>query len=107
MDIQMTSRDLELTTAIEDYGRDRFTAALDQHEKWIKRVEVFLRDVNGPRGGVDQQCNVAVTLNNGHVIRIDETGADVYDTMSGAATRLKQTAGREIGKIKDKQSGAL
>ena len=78
MQLTIASRNTDLTLAIQDHVRDRLTAALDQHAERVQRVTVLLEDVNGPRGGFDQVCRVAVYLTNGQTLRLERRGLDLY-----------------------------
>jgi hypothetical protein len=42
--------------------RERLGRKLGKHARSIERVTVRLRDVNGPRGGVDHVCTIKVVL---------------------------------------------
>ncbi len=40
----------------------RVRAALQRYAAHIRAVRVHLKDINGPRGGVDKECTIAVRL---------------------------------------------
>lgn len=86
----------DTTQALEDHVRQRLTAALDQHERHVTQVVVRLQDVNGPRGGIDKICKVHVRLDGREDLRIEEIHEDMYASISVAADRVKQVAGRAL-----------
>ena len=54
---------LRLNERDREHMRRRLGEKLGRHAKSVDRVTVRLRDVNGPRGGVDVQCRIKVVLN--------------------------------------------
>lgn len=91
----------DTTEALEDHVRQRFTAALNQHDKHVTQVVVRLTDINGPKGGVDKVCKVHVRLDGRDDLRIEEVNEDMYASISLAADRVKQAAGRQLDRKYD------
>lgn len=98
MDIQGVN--LDLTDAIIEHTQRRVSAALDQHADDVQRVEVRLRDLNGPKGGVDMQCDISVKLSTGDEVLIKKTEADLYSVVSHAADSLKVSVNRKLERVK-------
>ena len=57
-----TAAGRDLDADMRAYIRRRLTAVLGKHARALSRVTVRVRDVNGPRGGVDQMCRIKVVL---------------------------------------------
>jgi ribosome-associated translation inhibitor RaiA len=57
-----TAAGRDLDPDMRAYIRRRLTAQLGKHADSISRVTVRVRDINGPRGGVDQVCRIKVVL---------------------------------------------
>lgn len=100
MQLTITSRSNDLTPSIKDHIRERLTAALDQHATRVRRVAVTLEDLNGPRGGVDQLCTVAVELTNGKTLHLRRKGADLYANISLVADKVKRRVGRKVARLR-------
>lgn len=103
MQFTITSRNTDLTQTIRQHVQDRLTAALDQHASRVQRVNVLLEDVNGPRGGVDQVCRVAVYLTNGRIFHLERKGIDLYANVSLVADKVKRRVGRQVGKLRSRR----
>jgi len=101
MQLTITSRSSELTQPIRQHIRDRIQAALDQHADRVSQVNVTIEDENGPRGGFDQVCRVAVQLKNGMVLHHVRRGLDLYANISLVADKVKRRVGRQLGKLRD------
>lgn len=69
------------------YIRRRLGMKLGKFALSIERVTVRLRDVNGPRGGVDHQCQVKVVLSG-----LPSVVAEVQDASLQAAVDAAMTA---------------
>lgn len=103
MQFTISSRNTTLTQPIREHIKDRLFAALDQHAGRIRRVNVMLEDVNGPRGGEDQVCRVAVQLNNGRTLHHERRGIDLYANVSLVADKVKRRVGRQIAKLRGRR----
>ena len=100
MHMTIASRNSTLTQAIRQHIQDHLTAALDQHASRVEHISVTLEDVNGPRGGEDQLCRVAVQLKTGQTLHHERRGLDLYANVSLIADKVKRRVGREIARIR-------
>ncbi len=66
----------------------------------ITRIEAFLKDVNGPKGGVDKQCVLEARLRSLEPEAATGLEEDAYDAVKAAADRLEKVLERRIGKLK-------
>lgn len=96
MRTQIHSNGLMVTESITGWVHDRLHAAVGRHESRLDRVEVRLRDINGPRGGEDMECDLFAHLRGAGVIVVKEHTADLYSAISLAAGRLKNALGRRL-----------
>ncbi len=104
MMMTITSRSTNLTQTIRQHIRSRLSAALDQHKDRVRHVSVTLEDVNGPRGGKDQACRVAVELTNGTTLHHERTGFDLYANVSLIADKVKRRVGTQLARLRDKRA---
>ena len=91
---------------LRDYAERRLAFALRRFEDRVRRVKVRLVDLNGPRGGVDSRCSIAIDLVNGRRIFVDATAAWPFASITRAAGRLNQAVRRELGRAADHRGGA-
>ena len=98
MELAIRGLDLPLTTPLEELVRRRLAFALRPFGRRIRRVDVKLDDVNGPRGGVDKRCRVDVTLLEGGRVRSEGTEPWVRDAVDRAAHRMARLVGRLLGR---------
>lgn len=98
MELAVRTRNLPLTPPMEALVRRRLGFALGRHTSEIRRVDVELADINGPRGGVDKRCRVDVTLSHGGTIRAESTDLLVRNAIDGAARRVSRRVARLRGR---------
>lgn len=101
MQFTIESRNTDLTVPMKEHIQERLFAALDQHADRVRRVVVRLSDLNGPRGGIDQLCRVAVQLKDGTTLHHERKGMDLYANISLVADKVKRRVGRRIAKIRE------
>jgi hypothetical protein len=84
----------ELTAHVE--RRLRF--ALTRFSSRIGRVNVFLADQNGPRGGIDKTCRIVVRLRDGGDVVAEVNDVDWEVAVDRATTRIGHSTGRELAR---------
>ena len=62
----------------------------------IERVSVRVTDTNGPRGGVDQVCNVKVVLSGLPSVVVERRHADVHAAIDVALRATEQAVRRSV-----------
>lgn len=94
IDIQ-TSR---LTLLDDDRQRieRRAQFALGRMGARIRRVDVRVCDVNGPRGGVDKRCRVQVHLDSGPAVQIEDFDSDLADLVDRCFERAARVATNRV-----------
>ena len=116
MQIEIQAHTFSLTEALATYIERRIKFALSSRYDQIKRINVRLLDINGPRGGVDKCCRIHITIPRLRDIVIEDTESDLYTAIDRATDRAARTVHRRLGRqfykhrkifIPHKQSAAL
>ncbi len=98
MNINTHTQGFSLTPAINGHVDNRVSAALHPFAEHVTRVDVYLKDLNGPKGGDDKVALFRVRLRNRSVIAVEMVRSDLYAAVAVAARRLKRTVRRAIRK---------
>ena len=98
MHVDTQTREFSLTAGLHDYLRRRIEFALGRYRDAIRRVTVRLRDLNGPRGGADKQCQLQVELAGQPALVISDTDPDLYVAIGRAAKRADRQVARRLGR---------
>ncbi len=85
-----------MSDALRAHAERCLEFALRRFGNRIDRVSVWLVDVNGPRGGVDKCCRIAVRLRPTGSVFVTEAAADGYAAIGRAAGRAGSAVARRI-----------
>lgn len=100
MKIQVLGINVDLTPAIIRHAKQRLSAALDQHSQRVRRVQLRIADENGPKGGKDMVCHVAVVLESGQTMDQRRRDRDLYANISLLADSVKHRVGKRLARHK-------
>jgi ribosome-associated translation inhibitor RaiA len=92
MRLSIRARGLELSDELRDHVTRRLSFALARVSPLLRRVDVTLEDVNGPKGGIDKVCRVRARGPGLREIVVEERHSDVMAAVDVAASR----AGRAV-----------
>ena len=99
---------IELSTDSHIQGRESLQtrveatveAALGRYRQRITRVEVHLRDENGPKAGADDiRCAMEVRLEGLKPAGVTHNASEIEDAVSGAAHKLQRVIEHALGRI--------
>lgn len=102
MQIEICGREIKVSERLHDHIERRVHFALERFAERIRKVRVQVRDLNGPRGGVDKSCQLVISLVPACTVVLETRGSNIYaaiDCLAGRAAtsivrRLKRTHGR-------------
>ncbi|MGB7160014.1 MAG: HPF/RaiA family ribosome-associated protein [Tepidisphaeraceae bacterium] len=78
------------------YTRRKLAMKLGKFETAIERVSVRVKDVNGPRGGVDQVCRVKVVLSGLPSVVFENKNASLHAAIDGALIGVERAVRRTL-----------
>ena len=76
--------------------RRRVRALFGKYGRSAERVTVRIRDVNGPRGGVDIMCRIKVVLNGLPSVVVESRTAHLKSALTGALTAAARAVSRTL-----------
>jgi len=96
MRLSIRARGLELSEELRDHVMRRIFFALSRVSPVLRRVDVTLEDVNGPKGGIDKVCRVRARGPGLREIVIEERASDVTVAVDLASSRVGRTVLRAV-----------
>ncbi|HEY3445105.1 MAG TPA: HPF/RaiA family ribosome-associated protein [Myxococcales bacterium] len=89
MRVEIRSKGIELTAGLREFVERRARFSLGRQSDQVARVQVWLEDVNGPKGGDDKRCRVKLSGPglSGRLIESSSSdlGAAVFDALERAS----------------------
>ena len=101
MRLDIRIQKIDLPKELDRYIARRLHFCLGRFEVRIRSITVRIFDINGPRGGADKRCRMAVRLVPSGVIVIEEVHADLFAAIDRAAERAGQTLARRLHRARD------
>lgn len=95
--IRIRKHDIEPGNELVEFVERRIHFSLGRFGGRLRSAVVSLRDVNGPRGGIDQECRVTVRFVRGGTVAITERDTEIFAAVARAVDRTGRTVSRRIG----------
>ena len=98
MIISTSSHSVLLTAEIDEFVHDTVRATLYRFQDRIDSVDVSLKDVNGPKGGVDKVASLRVHLRRGGQVITETEGENLYAAVRLGARKARRAVNRRLRK---------
>lgn len=98
MHLWIKGRDRTLTNALRAFVEARVISKLSRASKKVRSIAISIRDVNGPRGGIDHVIRIVIRLTSGGKIVVRHRARDTYTGAPIAIKRAVRAVRRELGR---------
>jgi hypothetical protein len=78
------------------YIRRKLGTKVGKFARAVERVSVRIRDVNGPRGGVDKACTIKVRLTHLPSVVVEQRDASLRSAVEAALQRTERAVRRAM-----------
>jgi ribosome-associated translation inhibitor RaiA len=68
----------------------------------LRRVEVYLEDMNAEKGGVDTRCSIEVHLAGRPTVTAENRAGDIEAAVEGAVGKVLRLIERQLGRQEDR-----
>lgn len=100
MKMDIRARGMHVAGEFRNHAKRRMHFALARFGGRIASVRVTVSDQNGPRGGVDKRCQVAVRLLPRGELVLSDSDASLHAALDRTADRL----GRQVARALERRS---
>jgi len=96
MQIEIRTRNLEAEETLRSFIEQRLERSLRRFAPRIRRIRVYLGDINGPRGGIDKRIRAVLDLFPKGQIVVDGTSENSFAAAADVAHRLQRSVRRAL-----------
>ncbi|QGQ22164.1 HPF/RaiA family ribosome-associated protein [Gimesia benthica] len=97
MTISYTDRNGLLNFRLKQLCKRRLEYALSRFQNRIRSIDLYVSDLNGPRGGIDKACRVRIVHEKGSVI-VNQKSEDLAVCISRVAEKAARAVSRSLGR---------
>jgi len=97
MKLELRARHLTVAPRLRELCERHLLYSLGRFEDHVRRVQLWIEDLNGPRGGRDLRCRLRVGLRHGGAFTVESTESraelavgEVFDRARSALVRTLQ-----------------
>ncbi len=98
MNINVSTQGIRGDSGTESFVREQIQSALQRFEEQVVSVDAFLKDINGPKGGIDKQALIRVRLRNRQVIATEIARAQLRAAVIVSVRKAKRAVRRSLKK---------
>ena len=96
MNVRIQTQGFSLTPAIGAWVHEQMRNTIRRYSDELKGLDVYLRDLNGPKGGHDKQAIVRLHVRHNAPIAVTSTYDDLYKAIDDAARRAGRTVRKTV-----------
>ncbi|MEX2489855.1 MAG: ribosome-associated translation inhibitor RaiA [Pseudomonadales bacterium] len=101
MQIEIEPERIHVTEALEQHLHDSLAAINRRWGDRVTRVTMHLKDINSSaKGGIDKHCTLEARPAGIKPVAAEDTAADAYDAVKGAATKLEKVLEQALDRHK-------
>ncbi len=98
MRISIVDRSDQLEPSLREFAERRVRFALSRFGTRIRHITLVITDENGPRGGIDKQCRMAIKLR-----RLPDVVVTCDDvSLEACLARTAERAGRAVARVTER-----
>lgn len=90
---------IEVSEALAQHIHDSLHAIEKRFGDRLTRIEIHLKDINGPKGGPDKHTMLEARPRGLAPAVAESTSEDAYEGVRLAANRLEKVLGKQLGKL--------
>jgi ribosomal subunit interface protein len=105
MRVDIRGHGFPVSAALRAHIERRLHFALGRFGGRVRQAMVRVSDLNGPRGGVDKACRIAVRLPASPAVVVEDADGDLYVAIDRAADRIGRSVGRHLARDRSPDAG--
>lgn len=94
--LAISTHGVKLTDGLSEHVHEKLGAKLGKYALHIDKIAVRFEDLNGPRGGIDTECRVQVSISSRPTIVVTERAKDAWRAFDGVCNSLTRAVKRDL-----------
>jgi putative sigma-54 modulation protein len=107
MELRVRGQHMKVDSSLRETVDLRLRFALSRFGERIRSAEVQLADINGPRGGVDKRCRIAVRIVPTGKVVVEDQDADAHAAVAKASERVARAVKRRLKRRRERRRQAV
>ena len=100
--IQIHAVDPELPAAFRSFAEERISETLQHLADRLTLVEVYMKDVNASKGGVDKRCVIEARPRGMDPLAAEHEAAGAREALLGASEKLQRALTSRFGRLDER-----
>ena len=100
MKVRIQTQGFELTPAIAARVHEQVNGILRRYADEVLAIDVYLKDLNGPKGGLDKQAGIRLQVRHLPPISVISVEDDLYKAIDRSARRSRRAVRRSTSKFR-------
>ena len=96
--LKLNDRQKLLGKSAIERTESRVHSAFAKFSDYVKSIDITVKDVNGPRGGIDKICRILVKLRGRKDVVIKASDSSISKVVPDAIERALRSVGRQINR---------
>jgi ribosome-associated translation inhibitor RaiA len=98
MIISTSSHNIQLTRELDKFVESTVQGSLERLADDLVSIDVFLKDLNGPKGGIDKQVVIRIHMRGRREVAIETVHENLAAAIRVGAKRAKRAVRRSLRK---------
>lgn len=98
MDVTLDTRNVTVPATFKNRLSRRVAGFFTRFDHSVRKLHVTLKDVNGPRGGIDKVCQLNIELTDGNQIIVQERSNRLVKAMGLCIRRARSLVAGQLRK---------
>tara|TARA_R110002072_G_scaffold105495_1_gene230589 strand:+ start:713 stop:1069 length:357 start_codon:yes stop_codon:yes gene_type:complete len=98
MKIDIQAGSLSLSEDERDSVKQRVLMRLARFQDNIHSLNIYFKDINGPKGGIDKECTLTLKVNNLEEVVISSKAESLINAVDRSTERAKSLLARRLKK---------
>mgnify|MGYP000663423312 CR=1 FL=1 len=89
MKVLIHSSNVTLSKKARQFIQRKISSTLQRFDSGVKQVDLYLKDVNGPKGGIDKECTINIQADDRKQVVVSGKAGSIFSVVKQCAVKAK------------------